>query len=112
MLVLVGICATLIAVSRHHPLWLLLAFPLVLGPFVAFHKTPTRWALLMGGLSSSFWSFVAMVPYFVLGPICIWAISHWDEGWVVSLVQWGTLAYFLAVSIVGGYLGGVASAPD
>ncbi|KLU06390.1 hypothetical protein RISK_001601 [Rhodopirellula islandica] len=58
----------------------------------------------------SFWSFVAIVLFFVLGRTIIRASLFGNERLLTqSLVVSTTISCFLAVSVVGGYFGGLAA---
>jgi hypothetical protein len=113
LFVLTLLCAISLALSRFDSLWIPVAFPFTVGPIVAFRVTPTRSALVIGALASLFWSLVAIVPFGILGWLAIWPIAAIDERLLTrSLFVTATLTYFLAASILGGYIGGVVARPD
>ncbi|MEO9590812.1 hypothetical protein [Rhodopirellula bahusiensis] len=109
----VGVSAVLIALSRIHFLCVPIACPFVVGPMLAITVNPTRWAVFLGVVSSLCWVLIGLVPYWFLASFLIFAASYLDDDSLTrTVLVVVTIAYFLAVAAIGGYLGGLASRPD
>ena len=105
--------AVAIALSQFDSLLIPVIFPFTLGPIAAYRVTPTRTALLIGVLSSLFWSLVSMVPLGIVSYLLIWPIAAIDERLLSrGLMLTTSIIYFLAASLLGGYIGGVVARPD
>ena len=90
-----------------------MAFPFTVGPVIAFRVSPTKPALVIGILSSVFWSLVAIVPFGILGWLAVLLIAAMDERMLTRfLLVTATITCFLAASMLGGYVGGVVARPD
>mgnify|MGYP003634934506 CR=1 FL=1 len=113
LLLLTLLCASSLALSRLDSLWIPIAFPFTVGPIVAFRVIPTKSAVVIGILSAMFWSLVAIVPFVLISWFAIFPIATIDERLSTRglFVTW-TITYFLAASMLGGYIGGVVARPD
>jgi len=113
LLALTLLCAISLALSRLDSLWIPIAFPFIVGPIAAFRVTPSTPALVIGVLSSMFWTLVAIVPFGILGWLVVWPIAMIDERLLPrNLFVTVTITYFLAASILGGYIGGLVARPE
>jgi len=105
--------AIAIALSRLDSLLISIAFPFTLGPLAAYRVTPTRTALVIGTLSSVFWSLVSIVPFGIIIYLLLWPVASIGERLLTrQLFVTSAISYFLAASVLGGYIGGVVSRPD
>ncbi|WP_372717665.1 hypothetical protein [Novipirellula sp.] len=113
LLLLTLLFAISLALSRFDSLWIPIAFPFSVGPIVAFRVTRAKPAFAIGILSSIYWTLVGIIPFVICSGIGICLVSMIDERLLTRtlFVTW-TITYFLAVSIVGGYIGGVVARPD
>ena len=109
----VGVFAILIALAKIDFLWVPIDCPFLLGPMTAITVTPTRWSVILGTLWSLCWLFISLVPYWLLAAFLIWATQTLNDGSMTRRVLVAiTVTYFLLVSAIGGYRGGVAARPD
>ncbi|WP_419193737.1 hypothetical protein, partial [Novipirellula herctigrandis] len=105
--------AVAVALSRFDSLLIPIAFPFTLGPIAAYRVTPSKIALLIGALSSAFWTLVSVVPFGIVAYLLIWPIAAIDERLLTrGLFVTSAIVYFLAASVLGGYIGGVVARPD
>lgn len=110
LLKLTLLLAIVIALSRFDSLLIPLAFPFTFGPIAAYRVTPTRSAILIGVLSSAFWSLVSVVPFGFLFYLVFEFVSALDEQSLPSgFFGLISISYFLPASILGGYIGGVVA---
>ncbi|MFG0254077.1 MAG: hypothetical protein ACF787_03105, partial [Rhodopirellula sp. JB053] len=63
--------AVAIALSRFDSLLIPIAFPFTLGPIAAYRVTPSKIALLIGVMSSAFWTLVSVVPFGIIAFLLI-----------------------------------------
>lgn len=113
LLAITFLIAVAFALSNFDSLLIPIAFPPLLGPIAAYRVTPSRVALAIGVLSSAFWTVVAIVPFAIICYLLLPAMGITD-GRGPSRVVFVTSAivYFLLVSLVGGYIGGVVAKND
>lgn len=105
--------AVAIALSRIDSLLVPIAFPFTIGPIAAYRVTPSSIALLIGTLSSAFWTLVSVVPFGIVAYLLTWPIAAIDERLLTrGLFVTSAIVYFLAASVFGGYIGGVVARPD
>lgn len=108
-----GVCAVLLALAKIHFLWVPIACPFLLGPMTAITVTPTRWSVILGTLWSLCWLLISLVPYWLLAAFFIVATQTLNDGSLTRRVLIAvTVTYFLLVSAIGGYRGGVAARQD
>ncbi|WP_197204133.1 hypothetical protein [Crateriforma conspicua] len=105
--------AIALALSRFDSLLIPIVFPFTLGPIVAYRVTPSRTALLIGTMSSVFWSLVSIVPFGIVAYLLIWPVAAVDERLLTrGLIVTSAILYFLAASVLGGYIGGIVARRD
>ncbi|MCR9209730.1 MAG: hypothetical protein NXI28_15975 [bacterium] len=64
-------------------------------------------------MSSAFWTLVSVVPFGILAYLLTWPIAAIDERLLTrELLVTSAVVYFLAASVLGGYIGGVVAKPD
>ncbi len=105
--------AVAIALSQFDTLLISIAFPFTIGPIAAYRVTPTRTALLIGVLSSVFWSLVSILPFGIVINLLHWPIGAIDERPLArGLMLTASIIYFLGASLLGGYIGGFVARSD
>ncbi len=113
LLTIMFLCAVAVTLARFDSLLVPFAYPFTLGPIAAYRVTRSREALLIGALSSAFWMIVSIVPFGILASLASGLISFVDERFLTrDLLVTSVITYFLASSLLGGYIGGVVAKPD
>lgn len=107
------VVAVFFAIAQHDVLFVTLSFPFTVGPIAAFQATRTKYSLVVGALCSSLCSLISIGPLILTMWFLVVPIGWIDEGLPKrSLFASASVSYFFAVSLLGGYAGGLASKPD
>lgn len=107
------VVAVFLAIAQHDVLFVTLAFPFTVGPIAAFRANKTQYSLVVGTLCSSLCSLIGIGPLI----LTMWFLAI-PIGWIDerllnrSLFVSASVSYFFAVSLLGGYAGGLAAGPD
>ncbi|TWU47224.1 hypothetical protein Poly51_50230 [Rubripirellula tenax] len=107
------VAALYFAMARLNLLFVAITFPFTLGPIAAYHVNKTKYSLVVGTLYSSLCSLIGIGPLILAMWFFVVPIGWIDDGLLTrSLFVSATLSYFLAVSLVGGYVGGIVAGQD
>ncbi len=113
LLELMFLCGLAFALSRLDSLLTLVIFPFAAGPIAAYRVTPRLSSLVIGACAAVFWSLAAIVPFGLMASVTDKVMSTLDPNYSnrgVFLLC--ANAFFLVVSLVGGYIGGVVAKDD
>jgi len=106
--------AVALAVSRLDTVFFfVVAFPIVFGPLGSFRVVVSVPSFVIGLLSSVFWTLISIVPFVTIGWIIYWPLLALSKGPLMQdFLYFLGVAYFLAASYLGGYIGGTVARAD
>lgn len=110
LFVITSLCAISLAISRFDTLLVPLAFPFTLGALAAHRATKTKYSIIIGTLSSLCCSLLCIGPFYLFVLLLAGAIGWLNEQVLTRMLLVSIcIVFFGAISIVGGYLGGIAA---
>ncbi len=106
--------AVALAVSRLEMVFFVVAaFPIVFGPLGSFRVIVSAPSFVIGLLSSVFWTLISIVPLVTIGWVIYIPLLELSNGPLMQdFLRFLAVAYFLATSYLGGYIGGTVARPD